>query len=46
MEMLAYYEANSATSASRKRSANCLRVEERLKYRIVNGEKTDLETPI
>jgi 5-methyltetrahydrofolate--homocysteine methyltransferase len=43
MDMLAYYEANEASTVEKKKKELPTQVEERLKYRIVNGEKTDLE---
>jgi 5-methyltetrahydrofolate--homocysteine methyltransferase len=46
MEMLAYYEANSATTVEKKKRELPEAIEDRLKARIVNGEKTDLEADL
>lgn len=46
MEILAYYEANSATTIEKKKRELPEAIEDRLKARIVNGEKTDLEADI
>ena len=42
MELLAFYESNEGTSVEKKLKELPEKVEERLKYRIVNGEKTGL----
>jgi 5-methyltetrahydrofolate--homocysteine methyltransferase len=46
MEMLAYFEANSGTTVEKKKKELPEQIEERLKYRIINGEKTGLEPDI
>ncbi len=46
MELLAYYEANEATTVEKKKKELPAQVEERLKYRIINGEKTGLEADL
>lgn len=46
MEMLAYYEANEATTVEKKQKALPEAIEDRLKYRIINGEKTGLDTDL
>ncbi|HEY9688047.1 MAG TPA: methionine synthase [Coleofasciculaceae cyanobacterium] len=46
MEMLAYYEANSATAVEKRQRELPEQVEERLKYRIINGEKTGLDADL
>jgi 5-methyltetrahydrofolate--homocysteine methyltransferase len=46
MELLAYYETHDASSVEKKKQALPEQVEERLKYRIVNGEKTGLEADL
>ncbi len=46
MEMLAYYEANEASSVEKKKKELPTDIEERLKYRIVNGEKTGLDADL
>ncbi|MEB3286755.1 MAG: methionine synthase [Vampirovibrionales bacterium] len=39
MDLIAYYEENSASSAEKKESSIPEAIEERLKYRIIHGEK-------
>ncbi len=46
MEMLAYFESNSGTTVEKKKKELPAQIEDRLKYRIVNGEKTGLEPDI
>lgn len=46
MEMLAYFEANAGTTVEKKKKELPEQIEERLKYRIINGEKTGLEPDI
>jgi 5-methyltetrahydrofolate--homocysteine methyltransferase len=46
MELLAYYEANSGTSLEKKAKELPAGIEDRLKYRIINGEKTGLTEDI
>jgi 5-methyltetrahydrofolate--homocysteine methyltransferase len=46
MELLAYYEENSGSTIEKKTKELPASVEERLKYRIINGEKTGLDADI
>jgi 5-methyltetrahydrofolate--homocysteine methyltransferase len=46
LELMAYYETHDASSVEKKKQALPAQVEERLKYRIVNGEKTGLEADL
>ncbi len=46
MELMAYYEAHGGTSIEKKKKELPEQIEERLKYRIINGEKTGLEPDI
>jgi 5-methyltetrahydrofolate--homocysteine methyltransferase len=46
MELLAFYEANSGTAIEKKKKELPEGIEDRLKYRIINGEKTGLEADI
>ncbi len=46
IELMAFYEANSGSQAISVKESLPERVEERLKYRIINGEKTGLETDL
>lgn len=43
MALIQYYEANDASSAKKSESELPAEVEERLKYRIIHGEKTNLD---
>ncbi|HEY9745861.1 MAG TPA: methionine synthase, partial [Oculatellaceae cyanobacterium] len=46
MELLAYYETHDASTVEKKKQTLPETVEERLKFRIVNGEKTGLDADI
>lgn len=46
MELLAYYESNDASTIEKKKKELPEQIEERLKYRIVNGEKTGLDADL
>ena len=46
MALLAYYEENSGTAVEKKTKELPAGIEDRLKYRIINGEKTGLDTDI
>jgi 5-methyltetrahydrofolate--homocysteine methyltransferase len=46
MALLAYYEENSGTAVEKKSRELPAGIEDRLKYRIINGEKTGLDADI
>lgn len=46
IELMAYFEAHGGTAVEKKTKELPAQIEERLKYRIINGEKTGLEPDI
>jgi 5-methyltetrahydrofolate--homocysteine methyltransferase len=46
LELMAYFEAHGGTAVEKKKKELPEQIEERLKYRIINGEKTGLQADI
>jgi 5-methyltetrahydrofolate--homocysteine methyltransferase len=46
LELMAYFEAHGGTAVEKKKKDLPEQIEERLKYRIINGEKTGLQADI